>query len=89
MGDSVYDRETGQRLLVVGLSDRRAHEVSISTTSGSVADHYSNREYDANDSVVSVVYPDSFELTGHGPVPSSLTVYSFPRSRLSVTPIDD
>ena len=86
IGDSVYDRERGQRLLVVGLSDRRADGVPLSTIRGTVADHYSNREYDADDPIVSVVYPDSFELTEHGPVPGSLTVYSFPRSRLSVTP---
>ncbi len=86
IGGFVYDRETGQRLLVIGLSDRRANEVSISAARGTVADHYSNREYDADDFVVSVVYPDSFELTEHGPVPGSLTVYSFPRSRLAVTP---
>jgi len=84
VGDAVYDRKTGQRLLVVGLSDRRADEVSISAARGTVADHYSNREYDADDPVVSVVYPDSFEVTEWGPVPESLTVYSFPRSRLTV-----
>lgn len=85
IGDTVYDRETGNRLLVVGLGDRRADDVSISTARGTVADHYSNREYDADDPVVSVVYPDSFELTEWGPVPDSLTVYSFPRPRLTAT----
>lgn len=89
VGDTVYDREMGDQLLVVGLSERRADEVSISATRGTVADHYSNRAYDADDPVVSVVYPQSFELTEDGPVPDSLTVYSFPRSRLSTTPPAD
>lgn len=89
VGDTVYDRNSGDPLLVVGLTDRRADEVSIPRKRRTVADHYSNREYDADAPVVAVVYPQSLSLTEDGPAPGALTVYSFPRPRLSPTPVDE
>lgn len=86
-GDTVYDRNTGDRVLVVGTSDRRADEVQI-RYGQSVADHYSNAEYPADDSVVAAVYAQSVRITEDGPAPAELTVYTFPRSRLSPTPVD-
>ncbi|SNZ15642.1 SWIM zinc finger [Natronoarchaeum philippinense] len=85
VGDLVYDRETGNRVLVVGTPERRADDISI-RRGHSVADHYSNADYPEDDAVVAAVYPQSLQFTADGPVPPSLTVYTFPRSRLSPSP---
>lgn len=81
VGSVVHDRERGGRLVVVGFSDRRADEVPIERTH-TVADHYSNAPYPADDPVVFAVYPGSLREARDGSVPPTLRVYSFPRSRL-------
>lgn len=80
-GTLVRDREQGGQLLVVGRSDRRADE-TIVEGSHTVADHHSNAAYPEDDPIVLAVYPGSLRMTRDGPVPPSLRVYSFPRSRL-------
>ncbi|WP_135822063.1 SWIM zinc finger family protein [Halostella litorea] len=85
-GDRVRDRETGDRLQVVALSDRRADEVAVENSVYTVADYPSNRGYPADDPVVGVVYPQSVRIGADGPVPESLRVYSFPRTRLERLP---
>lgn len=81
-GAIVRDRETGDRLLVVSVSDRRADHVRIGESAYSVATYPNNRSYDPTDPVVGAVYPQSVEMTDRGPEPDALRVYSFPRSRL-------
>ncbi|MFC6905667.1 SWIM zinc finger family protein [Halalkalicoccus tibetensis] len=81
-GAFVRDRETGDRLLVVHVSDRRADHVGIGKSAYSVATYPTNRSYDPADRVVGAVYPQSVSMTDSGPAPDSLRVYSFPRSRL-------
>ena len=81
-GDRVRDRETGDYLQVVAVSDRRADEVAIENSVYTVAGYPSNRNYPADDPVVGVVYPQSVRIGAAGPTPESLRVYSFPRTRL-------
>lgn len=81
-GAFVRDRETGDRLLVVHVSDRRADRVRIGESAYSVATYPNNRSYDPTDPVVGAVYPQSVEMTARGPEPDELRVYSFPYSRL-------
>ncbi|MDL5363525.1 SWIM zinc finger family protein [Halalkalicoccus sp. NIPERK01] len=81
-GAFVRDRETGDRLLVVSVSDRRADRVRIGESAYSVATYPNNRAYDPADPVVGAVYPQSVTMTERGPEPDALRVYSFPRSRL-------
>lgn len=81
-GSTVRDRETGNRLLVVHASDRRADRVRVGDSAYSVATYPNNREYDPADPVVGAVYPQSVAMTDNGPEPASLRVYTFPRSRL-------
>jgi hypothetical protein len=81
-GAVVRDRETGDRLLVVSVSDRRADHVRVGESAYSVATYPNNRAYDPTDPVVGAVYPQSVEIGSRGPEPRELRVYSFPRSRL-------
>jgi len=81
-GTPVRDRETGDELLVVATSSRRADEVRIGDHGRTVAAYPTNVEYDPADRVVSAVYPRSVRTTGTGPKPRTLRVYSFPQSRL-------
>lgn len=81
-GAFVRDRETGDRLLVVAVSERRADRVRIGDSAYRVATYPNNREYDPADRVVGAVYPQSVDMTDRGPEPDTLRVYSFPRSRL-------
>jgi hypothetical protein len=81
-GAFVRDRETGDRLLVVAVSDRQADQMRIGQSAYSVATYPNNREYDPTDHVVGAVYPQSVAMTDSGPEPDSLKVYSFPRARL-------
>ncbi len=81
-GTPVRDRETGDRLLVVATSSRRADEVRIGEHGRTVAAYPTNAEYDPADRVVSAVYPKSVRTTETGPKPRTLRVYSFPQSRL-------
>jgi len=87
VGDRAYDRNTGDRVLVVAPPAGRADEVAI-RHGRTVADHYSNADYPDDDAVVAAVYAQSVRITEDGPVPSELTVYSFPRSRLSQVPVE-
>lgn len=80
-GDRAVDRETGDHVFVVGLTDLRADEVTIRTSAGTVADYPTNADYPPTDPVVAAVYPHA-EVTEDGPVPDALRVYSFPASRL-------
>ncbi len=80
VGDTVRDRETGQRLVVVSGPSRRADAVHIDDGE-TVADHPTNEGYSSTDPVVGAVYPGG-RITEDGPRPDSLQVYSFPRSRL-------
>ncbi|WP_121821010.1 SWIM zinc finger family protein [Halostella salina] len=82
VGDRVRDRETGDRLQVVAVSDRRADEVAIDRSVHTVADYPTNRDYPADDPVVGVVYPQSVRIGADGPTRETLRVYSFPRTRL-------
>ncbi|GAA0669461.1 SWIM zinc finger family protein [Natronoarchaeum mannanilyticum] len=87
VGDEAYDRNTGDRVLIVAPPAGRADEVAI-RHGRTVADHYSNAEYPDDDAVVAAVYAQSVRITEDGAVPSELTVYSFPRSRLSQEPVE-
>lgn len=69
-GERVRDRETGDVLVVVDVTDRRADEVEIEALDSTVAAHPTNRAYDPAEPVVEAVYPGSERR------------YSFPRSRL-------
>jgi len=80
-GDVVLDRETGDRLVVRAVTDRRADAVTIPATGRTVADHPTNEGYPPGDPVVEASY-----------LPAAVTEaeprrYSFPLSRLS--PTDD
>ncbi len=79
VGDTVRDRETGRRLVVVAGPGGRADAVDLGETT--VADHPTNEGYDPSDPVVGAVYPGG-EITAAGPRPRDLRVYAFPRSRL-------
>jgi len=79
-GEVVLDRETGDRLVVAAVTDRRADEVEIAATGTTVADYPTNDGYPTDDLVVSVSYlTDAATGTDR--------TYSFPLSRLR--PTDD
>lgn len=80
-GDRAVDRETGDRLFVVAVSDRRADEVHIEAADCTVAGYDRNEAYDPADRVIAAVY-DSVHVDDQGPFPESLRVYSFPHGRL-------
>ncbi|MFC4247070.1 SWIM zinc finger family protein [Natribaculum luteum] len=87
-GDTVRDRETGDRLTVVDVSDLRADHVRIRDAGSTVAEYGTNENYDADVPVVGAVYPHA-RVAPNGPVPESLKVYVFPRTRLrKLTPQD-
>lgn len=74
-GEILEDRNTGDKVMVLRVTDRRADEVSVPTTGQTVAEYSTNEGYPDDDLVVEVVY-----LTQAGtPNP---TQYSFPHSRL-------
>ena len=74
-GDLAIDRETGERLLIVAVTDRRAADVEVPDAGHTVADHPTNRGYDPADPVVYAVYPAS--VRDEPP-----RRYAFPISRL-------
>ena len=80
-GDTAVDRETGDRLTVVDVSDLRADTVQIGATGSTVADYATNEDYDPDVPVVGAVYPHA-TVAANGVVPDSLKVYVFPRTRL-------
>ncbi|RQG95100.1 SWIM zinc finger family protein [Natrarchaeobius chitinivorans] len=87
-GDTVRDRETGGRLTVVDVSDRRADAVRIRAADCTVAEYETNAAYDPDVPVVAAVYPHA-TVKRNGVVPSSLTVYVFPRTRLEAVVRDE
>ncbi|APW97190.1 hypothetical protein CHINAEXTREME_05130 [Halobiforma lacisalsi AJ5] len=80
-GAPVVDRETGDRLTVVDVSEYRADAVEIPAADRTVADYWTNEDYDPDVPVVGAVYPHA-NVKSNGVVPSSLKVYVFPRTRL-------
>ncbi|QSX00751.1 SWIM zinc finger family protein [Haloterrigena alkaliphila] len=80
-GDAVVDRETGDRLTVVDVSDLRADAVGIGGTDTTVAEYATNEDYEPDVPVVGAVYPHA-TVAQNGVVPESLKVYVFPRTRL-------
>ncbi|WP_255169168.1 SWIM zinc finger family protein [Natrononativus amylolyticus] len=80
-GDAVRDRETGDHLTVVDVSDLRADAVHITAADTTVADYGTNDRYDPDDPVVGAIYPHA-RVAKNGVVPDALRVYVFPRTRL-------
>jgi hypothetical protein len=76
-GDLATDRETGDAVLVVRVTDERADAVEVDGTGRSVADYETNAGYPADDPVVEVVYP-----FGGGKSLDERRRYAFPHSRL-------
>lgn len=72
-GDVVLDRETGDRLIVERVTDRRADAVDIEAVGQTVAEYPTNEGYPADDLVVEVRYLGD-RTAGR--------TYSFPISRL-------
>jgi len=85
VGDRARDRETGEVVVVVSVSPRRADAVGVPGTEASVAAYETNAGYPDGDPVVGAVYP-SVRVSEGGPRPESLRVYSFPVSRLERVP---
>ena len=81
-GDVVRDRETDDRLTVVDVSEYRADAVRIPEAACTVAEYATNTDYDPDVPVVGAVYPHA-RVARNGPVPRSLNVYVFPRTRLA------
>ncbi|QLG49913.1 SWIM zinc finger family protein [Natrinema halophilum] len=79
--DTVVDRETGDRLTVVDVSELRADAVEIGAADTTVAEYATNENYDPDVPVVGAIYPHA-RVARNGVVPSSLKVYVFPRTRL-------
>jgi len=79
-GEVVLDRETGDRLVVAAVTDRRAREVTVDATDTTVADYPTNDGYPADDIVVEASYLSDV-ATGAD------RTYVFPLSRLR--PTDD
>ncbi|WP_239639123.1 SWIM zinc finger family protein [Halorubrum aidingense] len=78
-GVLVHDRETGERLLVVAVTDQRAD--AYRTEEGrTVADYATNAEYGAHEPVVEVVYVDSLRPDREV---GDAKRYGFPASRLT------
>lgn len=81
-GDAVRDRETGDRLTIVDPdSALRADTVRIQAAGSSVAEYPTNDAYEPDVPVVGAIYPHA-RVARNGPVPESLKVYVFPRTRL-------
>jgi hypothetical protein len=75
-GDVVRDRESGKRLVVAGVSDRRADEVRVGPDNRLVAAYDTNAAYPQDDPVVEATYLG--EYAAENP-----RRYSFPHSRLA------
>ncbi len=75
-GEVVLDRETGDRLVVLSVTDRRADEVTVPEAGTTVADYPTNDGYPDGDLVVEAAY-----LT-EAVADEDPRHYSFPRSRL-------
>ena len=82
-GEAVVDRETGDLLVVVRTTDRRADEVRIGDSDTTVAEYSTNEGYRADDVVVEAMYPVPAGLGTDDLKPHHLRRYSFPRGRLA------
>ncbi|WP_132058980.1 SWIM zinc finger family protein [Halorussus amylolyticus] len=82
-GEAVVDRETGDLLIVVRTTARRADEVEITGRDSTVADYPTNEGYRADDAVVEAMYPVPAGLRTADIKPHHLRRYSFPRGRLA------
>ena len=80
-GDTVIDRETGDRLTVVDVSELRADTVEIGAADCTVAEYATNDGYEPDVPVVGAIYPHA-TVAPNGVVPASLKIYVFPRTRL-------
>ena len=76
-GDLATDRETGDSVVVVAVTDEPADAVEVAGTGRSVADYETNAGYPRDDPVVEVVYP----FDGAASL-AERRRYSFPHSRL-------
>ena len=81
-GETAVDRETGDLLVVVRTTDRRADEVTVPDREVTVADYPTNEGYRADDAVVEAIYPLPARLAPNEVESRHLRRYSFPRSRL-------
>lgn len=81
-GDAVVDRETGDLLVVVHVTDKRADQVEIGDDGTTVADYPTNEGYDPSEPVVEALYPLPASVRTKGIKPYHLRRYSFPLSRL-------
>ncbi|QSG13270.1 SWIM zinc finger containing protein [Halapricum desulfuricans] len=78
-GDVVLDRETGDRLVVAGVTTRRTDEYVIDAVDSTVADYETNAGYPEDDLVVEVRYLADV-VRRERP-----RTYAFPHSRLAAT----
>jgi hypothetical protein len=78
-GSVVLDRETGARLVVAAVTDRRADEVTVPEADVTVADYPTNEGYPEDDPVVEACY---LAAAARGSAPRR---YSFPLTRLRRT----
>ncbi|QSG04861.1 SWIM zinc finger family protein [Halapricum desulfuricans] len=79
LGDVVLDRETGDRLVVAGVTTRQAEEYVIDAADSTVADYETNAGYPGDDLVVEVRYLADV-VRRERP-----RTYAFPHSRLAAT----
>lgn len=82
-GEMVVDRETGDLLVVVRTTPRRADEVEIPGHDCTVAAYATNEAYRPDDVVVEAMYPVPAGLGPDDLKPHHLRRYSFPRGRLA------
>ncbi len=82
-GETVVDRETGDLLVVVRTTPRRADEVEITGHDCTVAEYANNEAYRPDDVVVEAMYPVPAGLGSDEMKPHHLRRYSFPRGRLA------
>jgi len=75
-GETVIDRNTGDRLVVTGLSGTPANEITLAATGNTVAAHPTNEGYPADDPVIEVVYARALDRENEP------RRYLFPHSRL-------
>ena len=82
-GEPVIDRETGDLLIVVRTTGRRADEVTVPDRDVTVDEYPTNEGYRADDVVVEAMYPVPAGLGPDEFRPSHVRHYSFPRGRLA------
>jgi len=85
-GEYVIDRETGDLVVVVRTTDRRAGEVTVPGTDHSIAEHPTNGGYGPDEPLVEVLYPLPVGVEPDEIRARHLKRYSFPRRRLTRRP---